>query len=91
MDRLPPEFQFLIPLIRKWAESDDHLRSDLIDQAGGASLRELADNVVPLFDSINTYLNRLGKELPEAAIALQTLAECASEAQISIRDRSDRN
>jgi hypothetical protein len=91
LDELPPEFQHLIPLIRKWAESDDHLRSDLIDEAGEASLHELTNIVVPLFDSINTYLNSLGDQRPEPAIALQTLAECTAEAQITIKDRSDRN
>ena len=39
--RLPVEFQHLVPLIKKWAESDDSLRSDLILEAGEPSLREL--------------------------------------------------
>ncbi len=91
LDGLPPEFQHLIPLIRKWAESDDSLRSDLIDEAGEASLRELIYGVVPLFDSINAYLNNFENAPPEAAIALQTLAECAAEAQITINDSSGRN
>jgi hypothetical protein len=88
---LPSEFQHLVPLIKKWAESDDSLRSDLIREAGEPSLRELIENVVPLFDSINTYLDSFGDELPEAAIALQTLAESAAEAQITVKDRGDRN
>jgi hypothetical protein len=91
LDGLPPAFQPLIPLIRKWAESDDDLRSDLINEAGEISLRELIHSVAPLFDSINTYLNTFEDDLPEAAIALQTLAESAAEAQIAIKDRSDRN
>ena len=82
---LPSEFKHLIPFIQKWAESDDSLRSDLISEAREPSLRELIENVVPLFDSINTYLDSFGDELPEAAIALQTLAESAAEAQISIK------
>jgi hypothetical protein len=88
---LPPEFQHLVPLIKKWAESDDSLRSDLISEAGEPSLRELIDNVARLFDSINRYLDSLGDDLPEAAVALQTLAESAAEAQITIKDRGDRN
>jgi len=88
---LPAKFQHLVPMIRKWAESDDSLRSDLIREAGEPSLRELIENVAPLSDSINTYLDSLGDNLPEAAIALQTLAESAAEARITITDRADRN
>ena len=55
------------------------------------SLRELIYKVVPLFDSINTYLHSFEDNIPEAAIALQTLAESAAEAQIATKDRSDRN
>jgi len=90
LDGLPPAFQHLVPLIRKWAEPDDDLRADLIDQAGETSLRALIHSVVPLFDSINTYLNTFEDNLPEAAIALQTLAECTAEVQITIKGR-DRN
>lgn len=91
LDGLPPAFQHLIPLIRKWAETDDDLRSDLINEAGETCLRELVHSVAPLFDSISTYLSTFEEDLPEAAIALQTLAECAAEARITIKDRSDRN
>lgn len=91
LDGLPPAFQHLIPLIRKWAECDDDLRSDLISEAREPSLRELIENVAPLFDSINTYLDSFGDDLPEAAIALQTLAESAAEALITIKDRGNRN
>jgi len=88
---LPPEFQHLIPLIKKWAESDDDLRSDLINEAGEPSLRELVGKVAPLFGSINTYLDGFEENPPEAAVALQTLAESAAEAQMLIKDRGDRN
>jgi hypothetical protein len=88
---LPSKFQHLVPMIKKWAESDDSLRSDLIGEAGEPSLRELIENVAPLFDSINTYLDSFGDDLPEAAIALQTLAESAAEARMAIKDRGDRN
>lgn len=91
LDGIPPMFQHLIPLISRWAESDDDLRSDLINEAGETALRELIHSVAPLFDSINTYLNSFEDDLPEAAIALQTLAESAAEALIAIKDSSDRN
>jgi hypothetical protein len=73
LDGLPPAFQHLIPLIRKWIESDDDLRSDLINEAGEMSLHELVHSVAPLFDSITTYLNTFEGDLPEAAIASDTL------------------
>jgi hypothetical protein len=88
---LPSEFQHLIPLIKKWAESDDSLRSDLISEAGEPSLLELLESVAPHFDSINAYLDSLEDDLPEAAIALQALAECAAEARMAIKDTGDRN
>lgn len=91
LDGLPPAFQHLRPLIRKWAEPDDDLRSDLIEEASEAALRELICNVAPFFDSINAYLNTFESGAPEAALALQTLAECAAEAQITGKDRSGRN
>jgi len=88
---LPSEFQHLIPLIKKWAESDDSLRSDLISEASEPSLLELLESVAPHFDSINAYLDSLEDDLPEAAIALQALAECAAEARMAIKDTGDRN
>jgi hypothetical protein len=88
---LPSEFQHLTPLIEKWAESDDSLRSDLISEAGEPSLRELVESVAPHFDSMKAYLDSLDDDLPEAAMALQALAECAAEARMAIKDRGDRN
>jgi hypothetical protein len=88
---LPPEFQHFAPLIKKWAEPDDSLRSDLISEAGEPTLRELLESVAPHFDSINAYLYSLGDDLPEAAMALQALAECAAEARMAIKDRGARN
>ena len=88
---LPSEFQHLIPLIEKWAESDDSLRSDLISEAGERSLRELLESVAPHFDSINAYLDSHQDDLPQAAMALQALAECAAEARMAITDMGDRN
>jgi hypothetical protein len=88
---LPSEFQHLTPLIKKWAESDDSLRSDLISEAGEPSLRELVESVAPHFDSMKAYLDSLDDDLPEAAMALQALAECAAEARMAIKDRGDRN
>ena len=71
--------------------SDDGLRSDLISEAGEPTLRELLESVAPHFESINGYLDSLEDDLPEAAMALQALAECAAEARMAIKDRGDRN
>jgi hypothetical protein len=89
---LPAEFRGLIPLIRKWAECDDDVRSDLVREASDLSLRQLIQTVSPFFETINKFLSSFGEHpLPEAAIALQALAECAAEAQICMKDRSDMN
>jgi hypothetical protein len=88
---IPREFQHLTPLIKKWAESDDDLRSELINEAGEPSLRELVETVAPLFDSIKTYLDTFDDDLTEAAVALQTLAESTVEARIALKDSGDRN
>lgn len=55
------------------------------------SLRELTHSLALPFDSINPYLHGFEDHIPEAAMALQTLAESAAEAQIAVKDRSDRN
>jgi hypothetical protein len=95
LTELPPEFQHLAPLIREWAECDDDVRSDLVNlvtEASVLSIRKLVQSVAPLFDQITRFLNSFGEgSLPEAAIALQALAECAAEAQIAMKDRNDRN
>jgi hypothetical protein len=89
---LPSELQHLEPLIREWAESDDELRSDLLNGASDIALHRLIHEVAPFFEPINEFLSASEERgLSEAAQALQSLAECAAEAKIALKDRSEQN
>jgi hypothetical protein len=86
-DTLPVRFTGLSDLIRKWSVSDDEARSELIEQASYETLERFVAAVAPHISAINEYLDSFGDEaLPEAAVALGTLAECAVEAQHRLRD-----
>jgi hypothetical protein len=79
---LPENFKGLSALIRKWAIADDQERSELIDAASNRELERLVRALLPFFSPIDEYLKSFGTQpLSESAIALGTLAECASEAQ----------
>jgi len=83
LDGLPPRFKELSLLIRKWAVSDDELRTEMLEQKSDAALRRFVSAVEPHIRSINEYLDSFGEEAPtEAAAALGALAECATEARI---------
>jgi len=83
LDGLPPKFKELSPLIRKWAVSDDELRTEMLEHKSETALRKFVSAVEPHIPSINEYLDSFGEEAPpEAATALGTLAECATEARI---------
>ena len=84
---LPTEFQSLVPLIRKWAESDDSERLERLERASNAQMVDLVQRLVPLFPAINRYLDGFGGAPPESAVALGTLAECATEAQFLLQKR----
>jgi hypothetical protein len=82
---LPTRFHYLIPLILKWAESDDQERAALLDRSSKDSLGELAKAIASEFDAINEYLDSFRYErMPEAATALGRLAESATEAQLRL-------
>jgi hypothetical protein len=87
LDALPVQFKGLSDLIPMWAVSDDKARSELIEQASHEKLEHLVAEVAPHISAINEYLDSFGDEaLPEAAVALGALAECALEAQLRLRD-----
>lgn len=80
--RLPAQFQGLLPLIEKWALDDDSERQDLLNRASTTSLRALVTAVDPYVQVIDSYLNSFGDNpLPYEACALGRLAECAVEAK----------
>lgn len=82
---LPERFHPLIPLIKKWAISDDGDRADLLSNASKVALKKMVEKVSPHFEEIGTYLSSFGeKPPPEAACLLGTLAECFMEAEIEI-------
>ncbi len=78
---LPPEFHPLIPLIRKWAISDDQEREEVLSGSPKRPLKELVRTVEPYLAAIDAYLDSLGENPPLEACALGTLAECALEAK----------
>jgi len=82
---LPVQFHPLIPLIKKWAISDDGDRADLLGKASKMALKKMVEKVSPYFEEIGTYLSSFGeKPPPEAACALGSLAECFMEAEQEI-------
>jgi hypothetical protein len=86
---LPQEFIHLIPFMRRWAEADDEQRTDRLARASQASLRNLVDQVAPLFAQINSYLDGFrDAALPESALALDALAQCAAEAQLLLERKN---
>ena len=83
LDRLPPQFHPLIPLIEKWGISDDAERDDALKNVPDRALRTLVDEVTPYLDAIDAYLDSFQVEGPhEEAAALGRLAECALEAKL---------
>ena len=87
-DDLPDNLKKLIPLMKRWAISDDSDRADRIKKASSATLTRLLQAVSPDFDAINHYLDAFGnKPLPEHAILLGALAEYATEAQLTLKAR----
>ena len=88
LEGLPEEFTVLIPWIKRWAISDDEERSEKISRASSKTLSRFVQVVSPNFNGINKYLDSFEKDvLPEHAILLGTLAECATEAQLILKAR----
>jgi hypothetical protein len=57
LSKLPPDLQRLVPLIRRWATSDDDERSKRLAEASDDELREVSASPSELWDSINGYLD----------------------------------
>jgi hypothetical protein len=85
---LPEKFKTLIPGIKRWAVPDDNNRSEKLAKASSKTLTRLVNTVSPYFTKINQYLDSFeNRPLPEHAIYLGTLAECATEAQLILKAR----
>jgi hypothetical protein len=88
-DGMPENFIKLIPLIKQWAISDDSDRSDKVIRTSSKKLINLVSSVNSDFNAINQYLDSFKNQpLPEHAILLGILAECATEAQLTLKARA---
>jgi hypothetical protein len=86
---MPENFIKLIPLIKQWAIYDDSERSDKISRTPSKNLIHLVSSVNSDFNAINQFLvSYKSQPLPEHAILLGILAECATEAQLTLKART---
>ncbi len=74
--------------------ADDAARSDAIEQADGATLRDLVETMVPLYDEVNGVLDVLVEHphpLPEDQELLEeqlnSLGQAGMEAQLELEAR----
>ena len=81
---LPDSLLPLMPLLAKWAISDDEERSRKLKRCTQTTRRRLVDKVVPLLPDINRYLDTFGRNPTEQACAVGDLAQAAVEAQALI-------
>ena len=82
LELLPVQFHPIIPMIKKWALTDDSDRNDLLATTPEAVLRSLTEEVFPYLSAIDSYLDSFQGGAPtEQAVALGRLAECALEAK----------
>ena len=89
LERLPGQLQPLVPLIRKWAASDDVERSDRLSRASDEELRELSEAPAALWDEINAYLDEnITSADPYEATALDSFAQAALEARFELQRRN---
>jgi hypothetical protein len=80
---LPLSLHSLIPLIGRWAVSDDGERADLLEEASESELSDLVATVEPHLGEIDDYLRDSADEsLP--AIYIGALAECTVEARLHL-------
>jgi hypothetical protein len=82
LTELPEQFHPLIPLIERWAISDDAQRSAAMAGASDEDKRALLAAVAPQFDAIDAYLDE--HDDLEVAAYLGTLAEAAAEAAVEL-------
>lgn len=77
---LPENLQVLVPIIKKWAVSDDGERQQLVEESTEKQKRHLVKTVAPYMAEINNFLDSFGEQpLSDEAILLGNLAELVSE------------
>jgi hypothetical protein len=80
---LPAIFLPLVPLLKKYAISDDSEREEVVEKMSQREKSRLIKMVNPLFDEINHFLDSFkDNPLSDEAIALGNLAELVSEIMI---------
>jgi len=88
---LPDELLQLTPLISRYAESDDADRSELLEQASDADLRELSRAPDGHWEAINAFLDENVTADPgpaqDVALALDSFSQAAMEAKYELERR----
>ena len=79
---LPDEFAGLASRFRRWIISDDSARQETLMRASRAELQEFVNAIMPFSQAINRYLDGFGSAMPESAVMLAVLLECADEARL---------
>ena len=69
-----------------WGRSDDMARSDLIEGAAVAELRDLIEEVQPRLGAIDAYLDTTNNA--ESALPFGDLAQAAIEARFAVDRRT---
>jgi len=88
---LPDDLRPLAPLISRYAESDDADRSELLERASDADLRELSQAPEGHWDAINAFLDENVAADPgpaqDVALALDSFSQAAMEAKDELESR----
>jgi hypothetical protein len=86
---LPPEFAPLIPLLTVWDLSDDEDRWQKVKRSSKATRKRLIETVDPFMAGISAYLDSFnGREMSDSASALDSLAQAAMEADVSLKPQA---
>lgn len=87
---LPEDLRQLEPLIPRYAESDDVLRANIVDEASDDDLRQLVAATDGHWPSINAFLGAntlLIGPRQDLAVALDSFAQAAMEAAQELERR----
>jgi hypothetical protein len=90
-EALPETFRDLAPLLRRWAISDDSVRSERMERTTTRTLQRLVDTVSPRLPAIGDYVHAEDAPTTEPRDMLMWLAIATEEAQLELdRRRSSR-
>ena len=84
---LPDSLRPLIPLLARWAISDDDERSRKLRRCTQSTRQRLITGVVPFLPEIDKYLGSFGENPTEEACRFGDLAQAALEAQSLIAEQ----